>query len=80
MFLCCMGECPQGALKIVEREADEFDEEAVEEMLKQQEMDKKEAAQILSKMGNRQAAKVMGALSPGLAAEITRVLKEGVDE
>ena len=29
----CLGECPQDALKIVEREADEFDEEAVEEFL-----------------------------------------------
>jgi NAD-dependent dihydropyrimidine dehydrogenase PreA subunit len=29
----CMGECPQGALKITEREADEFDEEAVEKYL-----------------------------------------------
>ncbi len=25
----CLGECPQDALKITEREADEFDEEAV---------------------------------------------------
>jgi Pyruvate/2-oxoacid:ferredoxin oxidoreductase delta subunit len=29
----CLGECPRNALKIVEREADEFDEAAVEEML-----------------------------------------------
>ena len=29
----CLGECPQDALKITEREADEFDEEAVEEFL-----------------------------------------------
>ena len=32
----CLGECPLGALKIIEREADEFDEEAVEELLAQQ--------------------------------------------
>lgn len=30
----CLGECPTGALEIVWREADEFDEEAVEEHLK----------------------------------------------
>ena len=29
----CLGECPTGALSITEREADEFDEEAVEELL-----------------------------------------------
>jgi len=29
----CLGECPAGALSITEREADEFDEEAVEELL-----------------------------------------------
>jgi ferredoxin len=29
----CLGECPTGALTIVEREAEEFDEEAVEEFL-----------------------------------------------
>ncbi len=36
----------QGALKIVEREADEFDEEAVHELLKQQVQDGKTAAGI----------------------------------
>ncbi|MDO5675326.1 MAG: 4Fe-4S ferredoxin [bacterium] len=30
----CLGACPTGALKIIEREADEFDEAAVEEFLK----------------------------------------------
>ncbi|MBA3029475.1 MAG: 4Fe-4S dicluster domain-containing protein [Desulfobacteraceae bacterium] len=29
----CLGECPTDALKIIEREADEFDEAAVEELL-----------------------------------------------
>jgi len=29
----CLGECPNGALTVVEREAEEFDEEAVEEYL-----------------------------------------------
>lgn len=29
----CLGSCPQGALKIVEKETDEFDEEAVEAFL-----------------------------------------------
>jgi ferredoxin len=30
----CLGECPTGALSIVERETEEFDEKAVEEYLK----------------------------------------------
>ena len=29
----CLGECPTGALKIIKREADDFDEKAVEEHL-----------------------------------------------
>lgn len=33
----CIGGCPTGALQIIERDADEFDEKAVEEHLKQQE-------------------------------------------
>ena len=33
----CLGECPTGALAIEERQADEFDEHAVEEMLAVQE-------------------------------------------
>jgi ferredoxin len=33
----CLGECPTGALKVIEREADEFDEEAVEEHLAEKE-------------------------------------------
>src|SRR5512145_2171120 len=32
----CLGECPTGALSIHEREADEFDEHAVEQSLAQQ--------------------------------------------
>jgi ferredoxin len=39
----CLGECPTGALKIVEREADEFDEEAVHEHLAEREKVQKEA-------------------------------------
>ena len=31
----CLGECPQNALQIVEREVDDFDEAAVEELLRQ---------------------------------------------
>jgi ferredoxin len=31
----CLGECPTGALRIITREADPFDEEAVEELLKE---------------------------------------------
>jgi len=37
----CLGECPTGALKVTEREAEEFDEEAVEKHLKTREHDAK---------------------------------------
>lgn len=40
----CLG-CPQGALKIVEREAEAFDEHAVEQYLKQKEQNEKKAAE-----------------------------------
>lgn len=39
----CLGSCPTGALKIIERDADEFDEKAVEEYLEQE---KAKAAQV----------------------------------
>jgi ferredoxin len=29
----CLGECPEGALRVIQREAQEFDEQAVEELL-----------------------------------------------
>lgn len=38
----CLGACPVGALKIIEREADEFDEAAVEELLASQKAEQKE--------------------------------------
>ena len=34
----CLGECPQGAITIEKREAEEFDEEAVEEHLKEEQL------------------------------------------
>ncbi len=37
----CLGDCPRDALHIVEREAEEFDEAAVHELLKQQADEKK---------------------------------------
>jgi NAD-dependent dihydropyrimidine dehydrogenase PreA subunit len=37
----CLGACPTGALKVIKREADEFDEEAVEKFLEEE---KKKAA------------------------------------
>lgn len=37
----CLGTCPEGALTIEVREADPFDEEAVEELLKQQKAEQK---------------------------------------
>ncbi len=38
----CLGECPKNALKIIERDADEFDPEAVEEYLKHKKQMEKE--------------------------------------
>jgi hypothetical protein len=37
----CLGECPKGAIRIVEREADAFDQEAVEGYLKEREYTEK---------------------------------------
>lgn len=39
----CLGECPRDAIRIVEREAEDFDEEAVEEYLEKQEKRQPEA-------------------------------------
>ena len=44
----CLGECPTGALKIVEREADEFDEEAVEQYLAEKEEEKQKEPTMLA--------------------------------
>lgn len=38
----CLGECPNGAISVEEREADEFDEKAVEKFLKEQKAEGKE--------------------------------------
>jgi ferredoxin len=38
----CIGECPTGALKIIQRDAEDFDEEAVEERLKTVTISKKQ--------------------------------------
>lgn len=38
----CLGECPQGAITVEEREAEEFDEKAVEHHLKEREHEKAE--------------------------------------
>ena len=43
----CLGECPNGALKTVAREADAFDEEAVETLLQSREEGKKADAAVL---------------------------------
>ena len=40
----CLGTCPQDAIKIIRREADEFDEEAVERHLKSTEKPKASVA------------------------------------
>ncbi len=42
----CLGECPRGALRIVKREAEEFDEAAVEELMKAKE--REQAGQSLA--------------------------------
>jgi len=43
----CLGECPNDALKTVERETEAFDEEAVEELLKSREEEKKADTPVL---------------------------------
>jgi Pyruvate/2-oxoacid:ferredoxin oxidoreductase delta subunit len=61
----CIGECPEDALHIIEREADEFDEEAVHDHLKERDSQKGEAIpcgcpssniQTLAPMGSCQTA------------------------
>jgi ferredoxin len=44
----CLGDCPNDALTIVEREADDFDEEAVEEFLKGKEQTESPVVQPVS--------------------------------
>src|SRR5208337_2883662 len=38
----CLSGCPKGAVRVIEREADEFDPEAVEEFLEQQKLTRPE--------------------------------------
>jgi Fe-S-cluster-containing hydrogenase component 2 len=44
----CIGECPNGALRIGEREAEEFDEEAVEKYLAEKEAAKQKQQPVLA--------------------------------
>lgn len=44
----CLGECPEDALHIIEREADEFDPEAVEDWLKEREEKEKAAKPVMA--------------------------------
>ena len=37
----CLGECPNGALKVIETEAEDFDEEAVEKYLREKNRQKR---------------------------------------
>ena len=55
----CLGSCPTGALQIIEREADEFDEKAVEEFL----ADQKKNAPAQPSMGGCPSARLQ-TLSP----------------
>ena len=43
----CLGECPTGALTIAEREADEFDEHAVEKLLSEKKKEEPSARTVL---------------------------------
>jgi Fe-S-cluster-containing hydrogenase component 2 len=47
----CLGSCPQNALRIVEREADEFDVEAVEELLESRKGKEKQKATMAAAPG-----------------------------
>jgi ferredoxin len=59
----CLGECPEGALTVIKRQADAFDEEAVEKMLSQ----KREAEN--SSAPQPQPMEVMSCGCPGSAAK-----------
>jgi Fe-S-cluster-containing hydrogenase component 2 len=74
----CLGSCPTGALKIVEREAEEFDEKAVEEFLKkkrEQEEQKEKARPISACPSSR--LMTMGDITPCQAANKPTAQKEG---
>jgi NAD-dependent dihydropyrimidine dehydrogenase PreA subunit len=61
----CLGECPTGALTIHEREADEFDEHAVEELLAKKEKHPKKAAAVLPMgSGGCPGARMMESFAP----------------
>jgi NAD-dependent dihydropyrimidine dehydrogenase PreA subunit len=65
----CLGECPTGALSIREREADEFDEHAVESMLTEKETKGAERTVLPMAAGGCPGAKMMRSFAPGAATD-----------
>jgi NAD-dependent dihydropyrimidine dehydrogenase PreA subunit len=72
----CLGDCPQGALTVEEREADEFDEKAVEEHLSKMTMGReKEAAQM-----HHDGGKLPCGCPGSIARSLERDALPGVDD
>ena len=67
----CLGECPTGALTIEEREADEFDEHAVEKLLTEKQKEEPSARTVLPMAsGGCPSARMMQSFGPtGAGAE-----------
>ena len=64
----CLGECPTGALTIQEREADEFDEHAVEKLLTEKKMEEPSARTILPMAaGGCPSSRMMQSFAPTAA-------------
>lgn len=61
----CLGHCPQDAITIIERDAEEFDEKAVEEMLKLQGKKSEPSHEIKNKEPNSHAHMHSGGGCPG---------------
>lgn len=67
-FGACLGHCPQGAITMEEREAEEYDEEAVKEHLATMEHDGAQEVEQSNASGLHQAHSCPGSMSRDLAA------------
>lgn len=65
----CLGECPTGALTISEREADEFDEHAVEKMLAEKEKAPETSRVLPMAAGGCPSARMVQSFGPAPAAD-----------
>jgi hypothetical protein len=74
----CLGECPNDALRVVERHADEFDEHAVEKHLSS--MDKEEGLPVIPIMSGCPSGQIKTFTRPGPHQEARGPAAEGKSE